>query len=150
MKQHITIEQLNELNDEAKEKLREWWKPILGDQFAFVEVEDILEDVEDEWFNKIVHSDGENDYFDFAEKIYDSLHTDAVKAYPLLSIGQMIEFIDEKWDCWGMQYDDSTITWWVYSGQSLDMAMDWDLAVFDNYDNELCDALWEAIKFFII
>lgn len=27
MKQHITVEQLNELSPEAKERLREWWKP---------------------------------------------------------------------------------------------------------------------------
>ena len=31
MKQRITVEQLNELADEQKEKLREWWKPAYSD-----------------------------------------------------------------------------------------------------------------------
>jgi hypothetical protein len=29
MKQQITVEQLNELSEEQKERLREWWKPKL-------------------------------------------------------------------------------------------------------------------------
>jgi len=31
MKQRITVEQLNELTPEKKEKLREWWRPQEGD-----------------------------------------------------------------------------------------------------------------------
>jgi spore germination protein GerM len=35
MKHRITPEQLNELSDEQKERLRVWWKPQQGD-YAYV------------------------------------------------------------------------------------------------------------------
>ncbi len=34
MKQRIAVEQLNELTDEQKKRLREWWKPEDGDWAA--------------------------------------------------------------------------------------------------------------------
>lgn len=45
MKQHITIEQLNELDIKAKERLREWWKPQWGD---LVEVGKARRDIEED------------------------------------------------------------------------------------------------------
>lgn len=90
MKQHITKEQLDELNDKEKEKLRNWW----------------------------------------FEHIQRTIRQD----FPtLLSIGQMIEFLDDNkmWltierlnDGWGLFEDPR-----------------------GRYDHvELCDALFEVVK----
>lgn len=116
MKQNITIEQLNELSDKGKEKLREWWKPKEGDL-----------------------TDCGTYYYDGEYVFFENKMDGNQKCYPLLSIGQMIEFLDdnkmimdidphyqigylhgEKFIVGG-----KTICWW---------------------DKELCDVLWLAIK----
>lgn len=50
---------------------------------------------------------------------------------PILSIGQMIEFLDEH-----NEYED----WWE------DLFYPSGKDVLPKYDGELCDALWEAVK----
>lgn len=51
---------------------------------------------------------------------------------PLLSIGQMIEFLDEH-------RDELDQPWWK-------QFFTWDYGTVDGYDGEFCDALWEAVK----
>lgn len=66
MKQRITVEQLNELTEEQKEKLREWWEPADGDVFF------------------------RNGRVQVCDEGY---YHDKENCYPLLSTGQMIELL---------------------------------------------------------
>ena len=89
MKQNITTKQLNELSKKGKERLRKWWKSSKGDIFTWhdgYKIEDGLN-----WYVDVVVEDGEKQ-----EVLYPS--GKKTKRYPLLSIGQMIEFLVEKQD----------------------------------------------------
>ena len=125
MKQHITTKQLNELSEKEREKLRKWWKPKDGNFYSVME----------------------KDKFMGGDVLYGLSDVDWLKennSLPLLSIGQMIEFLVEKqdkgWrdlhiemlhDRWGVGtcYDNDIPKW-----------------KFKNDKGELCDALWEAVK----
>ncbi len=122
MKQRITPEDLSQLSDEQKRKLRDWWKPKLGDmcvQFSeFGTTKIILEG------NLVrVREDGE---------IFGKCGHQYENPLPLLSIGQMIELLGEEWQrkiyCSSMH----------------------DCGVYKNInywkDDELVNALWEAVK----
>lgn len=118
MKQHITPKQLNELSEKGKERLRKWWKPKRGD-----------------WF--YTHNAGK------VALITKGMKTKSNRFFlnrkdrlsPLLSIGQMIEFLDDR-DEWSME---KIFTW------SIDL--DRDDGIKDVYDLvELVDSLWEACK----
>lgn len=76
MKQRIKIEQLNELSDEQKERLREWWNPSSGDAYYYVKINSTGNVP---WSNKTWEND------DMKKR-----------TLPLLSIGQMIEFLDDQ------------------------------------------------------
>ena len=74
MKQRITVDQLNELSPEEKDKLRELWKPEPGNRYCN---ETGISFTLTEWesiFTKSTHGE---------------------KYYPLLDIGQMIELLEE-------------------------------------------------------
>ena len=88
MKQHITVEQLKELSDKAKEKLREWWKPSEGDFYSL--------DME---CNLNCHSCS-GEYHDLEyDKTFREYPSGLVeKFYPLLSIGQMIHFLSDNYN----------------------------------------------------
>lgn len=87
MKQHITADQLNELSDKAKEKLREWWS-----------------------------SEGK----------------------PLLSIGQLIEFLDI--------YENNFEFEKMHGYWEIRRKLDLDYYQVKETAQELCDALWQAVK----
>lgn len=109
MKQYITIEQLNELSYDAKRALRKWWKPKLGDWYV----------CEHPAWSKTP-----------ALATYKHHAWKSKRGYPLLSIGQMIEFLNEHPE----KFDLSK------RGQ-------WGDGYFDfNWDGELCDMLWEQVK----
>lgn len=144
MKQHITIDDLNQLSEKGKERLRKWWKPILGGPTAIHILENYNFDGyknKNYWEERIVYDDQEYAYFNFEEKMDGG--TNVIETFPLLSIGQMIEFLDEHDAFPEIGYDTRTgfpdislKKWGVeLSGQQGD---------FNN--NELCDALWEAVK----
>jgi len=107
VKQRITIDDLNQLTNEQKEKLREWWKPERGDLYIY---------------NK-------SSLRDEGWEIYQVLKEDTpnllkeMKAYPLLSIGQMIEILDKN-------------------------ETDWlEVLLNGAYDGmEPCDSLWRKLK----
>src|SRR5947208_1044970 len=71
MKQNISVDQLNELSDKGKERLRNWWKEEVGDKYF------------DGKFIRIVPDDE------------GKIHV-PIRQLPLLSIGQMIELIGHK------------------------------------------------------
>ena len=103
MKQHITKEQLNELNEKQREKLLEWYDNLEGDEKCI------------------------------------SCGIYLTNQPPLLSISQMIEFLDEReyrkiWDMQRKDHNGMDHYWMVGVNEGL-----------YNKD-ELCDALWEAVK----
>ena len=118
MKQHITPKQLNELSEKGKERLRKWWKPKYADFFyCFYQKKRFLYGV----FDLVSASS--------MEKINDD-------DFPLLSIGQMIEFLD--WPLVINSYVKIT-----------DRSEGWVVKKIKytiNEDKELCDALWKAVK----
>jgi hypothetical protein len=120
MKQRITIDDLNMLTEAQKQALREWWRPQFGDVFYFPnEKEPEMHTMDRTWILVF----GRND----------------LEAYPLLSVGQMIELLSSKVEYLTMQHYGSGYTV-VY--EKYDMLKE-DF----HYDNpELCDALFEAVK----
>lgn len=95
MKQHITLDQINELNEKSKQKLQSWW---------------------DKNYKEETLSDYEMQYG------YD----------PILSIGQMIEFLDKK--VYQIAFQDNGFT-----------LRDRKFNIISK-NNNLCDALWSACK----
>lgn len=74
MKRRITVEQLNELTDEQKQKLRDWWSiPNYGDFYTDTNL-------------------GEGCWMDPDRKPVQTINN----CLPLLDIGQMIELLDPK------------------------------------------------------
>jgi len=168
MKQHITLKQLNELSEKGKKRLKKWWKPKEGD---WVYTPDWYEDEpiyakDANWdYGKIYDEDGKQigisaptpeikRWKKVKQKGYEWLYgiTDedgdlisVGKAdLPLLSIGQMIEFLDENvghphWEFERSHGIDS-------HGWEIEI---WGIMEEDNFrkgGRELCDALWEAVK----
>jgi hypothetical protein len=116
MKQMITFEQLQELTEEQKQKLREQWKPESGDMFT--------DNMKFEYV-----SYGINKY---GEIIIDGEECDTYNkddCLPLLSIGQMIELLVNT----GIKHHDCG---WISA---------WNVDI-DFEGKELCDALWQAVK----
>ncbi len=79
MKKHITIDQLNELSNESKQNLRTWWKPTEGD---IVDTGEFIESTANE----------KGEFWISEGKFCSPEWKD--RFLPLLSIGQMIEFLD--------------------------------------------------------
>ena len=76
MKQRITPEQLQELTQEQREALREWWQPRFGDKYLYCSKEIGIVNEEEEELAK--SNEVQNVVF------------------PLLSIGQCIQLLAEK------------------------------------------------------
>jgi hypothetical protein len=126
MKQHITVEQLNEVSENGKNILRKWWKPAVGDMVYWNDIygpltkngEGYWDDMENSDFNK-------NDYS------------------PLLSIGQMVEFLDEylfqKKDDWSIHVGKGGYMF-VTAKETIKRQPKEGLEI------KLCDALWKAVK----
>lgn len=115
MKQNITIDQLNELSKKGKERLRRWWKPQYGDQYFpslnFIDL-----------YGWCLDPKGEEKQLKHLKK----------KHYPLLSIGQMIEFLVENYPTGDLAIE-------IYLGEMFIKATRFDT-------KDICDALWEAVK----
>ena len=60
----------------------------------------------------------------------------------VLGIGQMIEFLQENWNDWYMSYQDTTCNWYVRLGYLPDI----EKPRLEYCEEELTDALWEAVK----
>jgi len=119
VKQRIELAQLNELTDEQKEKLREWWKPKRHDVFY--------------------------SYYAKTEAVYQpgmfigGRPPKSNKCIPLLSIGQMIEILG----------DNLTSIINGDSGYQICTATEFrglQGSVAGEVYGELADALWPAVK----
>jgi len=118
MKQHITPKQLNELSKIGKEKLRKWWEPRRGDRFHG----------KNKWFPTYVVS---------YEAIGLTRKNLKKQVLPLLSLGQMLEFLEKRLPDVSYQHEGYGNGWSIRYGES-----DNDRKIYKN----LADVLWEACK----
>jgi hypothetical protein len=113
MKKRITVEQLKELGIEERYRLRQWWKPQIGDLYYLhgIELVSVLDTSEIKTLKSIKEG-----------------------SYPILDIGQMIEFLND---------------------QNKDIFFNLDCTIpvcslcvdGDEYrKSNITDALWEAVK----
>jgi len=144
MKQYITFDQLNELSEKGKEKLRGLWKPTMGDWSHCFSRNTCIYPVST--FG--CHIIGDAMVLIKGDKYY-QMHL------PLLSIGQMIEFLDDK------KYA-VTCEQWQNDGEgkslkgkgSWRVGLNWlqgDSEETSSFyyvceNKELCDALWKTVK----
>jgi hypothetical protein len=118
--QRITIEQLNELSDDQKKRLRGWWEP---------EQYDVVRDLNHNATFDVYYKDGNlsDSYIDY----------DKNDCLPLMNIGQCIKLLkDYGWD---LEIKDARI------GIGFRVANDTRNGMGITRD-ELIDALWEAVK----
>lgn len=127
MKQRITIEQLNELSEEQKERLRDWWKPEPCDVYSYQnKTRDVVAtSYRSDHGIQILHlTIGTGVYSD----PWRDIHYKA-RCLPLLSIGQMIELLAD------MSNSNMSLTLYDVYG---------DIETYKI--NELCDSLWDEVK----
>lgn len=127
MKQRITAEQLGELNDAQKTTIKAWWKAEEGDRV--VEFHAIAMD------GKTLINYVEYTWED--EFIYDEV--EGPRYYPLLTIGQMIEFIGNRDIDLSLCPLDDRYEWAVKEVSDSGWMK-------TKRNAELCDALWEVVK----
>lgn len=131
MKQHITVEQLNELTAEQKERLREWWRPL---EYDLAVVNGCV---------RCCYDDGEYNCFVVKSKEFGRDHGCNITgpALPLLSVGQCIELINScGWKLRIIQKKHlSRIEIQRYEGKKR-------LYYETGSMPELIDALWRALK----
>ena len=119
MKQHITPEQLQELTDEQRERLRGWWEPELY-QLNRYGVKFYLESLDEGYLREIRG------------------------CLPLLSVGQCIELLEEK-DPGSWSICCSKSGGWYITSSNL-YAPKYYIADGGKDFVELIDALWQAVK----
>ncbi|WP_145047878.1 hypothetical protein [Paenibacillus xylanexedens] len=132
MEQLITIEQLEELSPEQKDRLRAWWYAINPGRFDLYVVLYKYDDglkYEGPFMNT-----GERD---FIEDFYTG------EALPLLSIGQMIQLIADYAISLGAQWEIKH-NWYKHT-VILRSVRNEEILVKVS-DAELCNALWHAVK----
>lgn len=148
MKQHITPDQLWELSEQKMIKLREGIKLRYGDliydkYFDKAENRDVFytaafmyEDADKMW---VSHRS-----FPEIEKVFEVTGSGKKTAYlPLLSIGQMIEFID----CKAVDKKKAGNSWQHVLGEHYNKPFSYDPEdCFLPDADEFCDALWEVVK----
>lgn len=136
MKQHITPKELNELSDRGKEKLREWYEPYIT---SFVPGNPYYP-----CYRLTGHEYDNNGYCKVCFNPSPEKKNKSKGNLPLLSIGQMIEFLDEQG---GFLLN---ITRQVSSKNEKLKKPRW--GVFNLFTNdkyfklELVNALWQAVK----
>lgn len=115
-KRSITPKQISELTPKQLERLKEWWKPQDGDYFI-----------------KAVHGYNSNSWYKIFSYGNTAYNTKTNAWIPLLDIGQMIELVGEH-EIMIITLEDA----WGHSNVSL--------ANKGFAANNLCDALWQAVK----
>ena len=122
MKQNISIQDLDQLSNKGKDRLREWWsdgRQNIGDWYY------------DGLYIRVVLDD--------EGRIHEN-----IPFLPLLSLGQMIQFLDEKWkwifikkykheDGKGYKYN-----YWSVTNTTHELRK--------GPSKELCDSLWQAVR----
>lgn len=121
MKQRITVEQVRELAPYQLEKIRTWWQPKLCDVVLYRERELCC-----------VTNARENDLVLVGHGFYNAF-SQKEHAIPLLSVGQMMEFLQQT-GIYITTFED-IFGWHVKIG---------DVKKYSA--SNLCDALWGAVK----
>ncbi len=112
MKQHISIEQLNELSDKGKEKLLDWWQG--STEGALIDN---------------LGGCGDDEHCAYRLTCFEDV--------PPLSIGQMIEILDEYKEI--EQFDP------IPSSAYVSQRFTYKRIIWIK-DIEFCDHLWQAVK----
>lgn len=126
MKQHINIEQISELSEFQEKELIKWWNPKLE---HIVYEKDYSQGVP---LYVVVDNDLRSGWS------LDQAMED-VKILPLLSIGQMIQFLKDK-DIQGDSYIDNHFTNVISTNKTATVNIGW------NGERQLVDELWKAVK----
>ncbi len=137
MKHRIDASQLNELTDEQKQKLREWWKPQRFDIFYDFGGKRRLIVLEGELRGNsrvLYYGERRVDYVIY--HIEGDLNTNLL---PLLSIGQLIELLESKDECLNITKRTDL------EGLGYEIQLR-HLKYWHFQTGELCDALLEAVK----
>ncbi len=145
MKQHITLDQINELNEEDIKILQKWWKPMSGDAYVG-DVDDVCWEAE----YSVVRTDTCTIPVIDSKRYFKEIK----KFIPILSIGQMIQFLNDM-DmavCIDQWINDSNRKSLKGKG-AYRIGLNWFQGL-EKYDyiceqKELCDALWLAVKYII-
>ena len=125
MKQHLSIDVLNQLSDKGKERLREYWNPEPEHWCYYPE--------------SVISNYKKGTVILWAGVISRGIAFSGIvpQLLPLLSIGMMIELITlhEK-----PVKDEAYMNFQVFNWN--DLVIGWDV---DN-EKELCDALWNSVR----
>lgn len=124
MKQRISVEQLQELTEEQKGRLREWWRPRKGDWYYYLNIQ----------YSHVI-----TDSSEYALSSYNNHKRDYL---PLLSIGQCIELLKDK----APENVVCELMVRLFSGGWIFADENQVLVPTCRKPVELVDALWEQIK----
>jgi hypothetical protein len=132
MKQHITPEQLLELPPEAQSVIREWYFDTV------IKFDDTIVHVciPEEGNSTYVGRWDHEYHFDYPEEYVGKLKNHQGTMIPLLTIGELIWFIDER-RCYAQ-----ISTGWDVATRHLDPEME----LFAARGTELIDTLWKVVK----
>lgn len=129
MKKHISVEQLKELSKEQRERLREWWKPAVGDIVCYKNEEHTI----------VYCTDGEIKVMPYTDIPFCIINDIEKRSLPLINIGQMIEILRGK--------DESGFVHFTVF-KDINIVDSWyGIMEHDEYEaDEIVDALWMAVK----
>ena len=122
MKLHINQEDLNQLNEKRKERLRKWWKPQEGDRIFFDrwDCDGIVRWIDDKKMKVDCSGSPMDDIWNLPQNTESAIMDWGInEPIPLLSIGQMIEFLIDHNSNYGP---------------------------IDDLTSDICDLLWPAVK----
>jgi len=137
MKQRITIDQLQELTPEQQEKLRELWQPQYRETFLLngkriwtternVKVKTVVRANLSRY--KVLQHGGNTLLLD--------------NCLPLLSIGQLLQLLEDSGRFEGLHKSDTDVEYKVYVAQNDSHGRN----EYIKSDSELVNALWQAVK----
>ena len=135
MKQHITPKQLNELSENGKDKLRKWWKPQ-GNEFLYTPEYEM--GTRTKKWSVMQNCDAWAEDWERYKKDFEWCRL----ALPLLSIGQMVEFLGKDWAKLTLK------AWEKPMGPLAKCPPPWAIDVPSRVlgRENLCNNLWEAVK----
>lgn len=145
MKQHISIDQFKELSEVNQDRVRFWWTPVWGDSIWFHD--DVQGDRECIYYNDDEYEMSEGKKHKHPEYTGgdDKFH----QCFPLLSIGQIIQFLYEEKSLYNYHTIDQCMEipgeegWHVVLNEDMKEGAT-TAPTFESI--ELCDALWDALK----
>ncbi len=142
MKQYITPEQVSALTPDAQHALIDWFRDTIEWDDDQVQVY-IPEEQSADTDGVFAGNWDRECYFDYPEPYIGKLKNHEGTILPLLNIGQLIAFLDERihqqsvHGYWQMHCTGGGATWRVIHSPTMGSG---------NGFPELCDALWEAVK----